>query len=96
MDTMSLEDLTREAVIKAMDEYDKLGKNNFLEKYGFDKPRLFWVDYRGKIYPTKAIAGAAHQYATLEHVQLFDTEFVGGMKGAAGVLEKLGFYLVKR
>ena len=96
MDEMSVEDLTREAVIKAMDEYDKLGRNTFLEKYGFAKPRVFWIDYRDKVYPTKAIAGVAHKFLPPFFEQLYNSEFVGGMDGAAGVIEKLGFTLVKR
>lgn len=52
----------REAVEKAMDEYDSLGMNEFLNQYGFGKPSQYWVVRDSVQYPSKAIYGVAFQY----------------------------------
>jgi hypothetical protein len=36
---MALRDVTREAVLKAVGEYDRLGQGEFLGEYGFDRAR---------------------------------------------------------
>jgi 5-methylcytosine-specific restriction protein A len=43
-------------------EYDRLGPDRFLEKYGFGAARSYWLVVDGKTYDSKAIVGAAHGY----------------------------------
>src|SRR5690242_5428264 len=57
---MALTDITRGAVLAAIAEFDRLGRDAFLEKYGFDSSRRYWLLYNGARYDSKAIAGAAH------------------------------------
>jgi len=53
---------TREAIERAMDEYDALGFDEFMSAYNFGTSMTNWV-LRGSIrYPSKAIVGVAHQY----------------------------------
>jgi hypothetical protein len=54
--------LTREAVEKAMDEYDALGFDEFMSAYNFGTSMTHWVVRGGGRYPSKAIVGVAHQY----------------------------------
>jgi hypothetical protein len=68
----------RNAVMAAIDEFDTLGRDEFLSKYGFGKSRQYFVAYEGKLYDSKAIVGVAHQYADPEGRILRAADFSGG------------------
>ncbi|MGP5383583.1 HNH endonuclease, partial [Glutamicibacter arilaitensis] len=71
----------------------QMGREEFLNEYGFGPARSFKVLRHGKHYDSKAIAGVAHllQHGTvLEHGQ-----FTGGVQGAAQALAKLRFDVIK-
>ncbi|SRR5581483_401841 len=57
---MALRGITRDQVLAAIDEYDALGQDGFLAKYGFDRSRSYLLVHDGKAYDSKAIVGAAH------------------------------------
>ena len=59
---MPLTDLTPEAVRRAIAEFDSLGRDSFLNTYGFGKARGYFLVHNGQAYDSKAIAGVAHQY----------------------------------
>ncbi|CAL9289257.1 HNH endonuclease [Streptomyces sp. NPDC050585] len=81
--------ITQEAVLKAIAEYDRLGPDRFLEKYGFKKARSYVVVHDGRQYDSKAIAGVAHQW---DHGRpLKPDEFSGGREHAVAWLEQAGF-----
>ena len=68
---MGLGDLTsREAVIAAVQEFDKIGEEAFLSKYGYGPARRFFLILGGKLYPSKAIVGVAcgYQFLSLIHI----------------------------
>ena len=48
------------AVLKALAEYDQLGKDAFLARYGYGPSRTYFLIHDGKRYDSKAIAGVAH------------------------------------
>lgn len=54
--------LTRDAVLKAIDECSRLTVGEFLKTYGFAKPHWYWISERGELFPCKAIASVAHAY----------------------------------
>lgn len=66
---MALSELTASAVIKAIEEFDQLGRDSFLKKYGFGRARGYVLQKDGQSYDSKAIAGAAHGYL-LDHAPL--------------------------
>lgn len=83
---MTLADLTsREAVLQAMAEYDELGGEAFLRKYGFGESREYLVVHGGKRYDSKAILGAAHAF---EHPHLGPLR-AGDFNGEAPTTAKL-------
>ncbi|PXX68772.1 5-methylcytosine-specific restriction protein A [Nocardia tenerifensis] len=92
---MALRDLTRDAVIAAIREFDRVGRERFLVKYGFAESRRLFVVYEGKFYDSKALAGAAHAFLSGQP-PLRATEFSGGWSHAAGVLQRLGFDVIDR
>ncbi|MFJ7774603.1 HNH endonuclease [Streptomyces yangpuensis] len=81
--------ITQESVLKAIAEYDELGRAAFLAKYGFGEARLYVVAYDGREYDSKAIAGVAHQWD--QGRPLRPDEFSGGKEHAAAWLKRAGF-----
>ena len=90
---MALSDLTASAVVKAIEEFDRLGRNSFLKKYGFERARKYVLQKDGHSYDSKAIAGAAHGYLP-GHTALKPNEFSGGEATVQRTLEGLGFVVV--
>ena len=89
---MSLRDLTHDSVTRAIAEFDQLGRELFLRRYRFGKARSFFLVHVGQFYDSKAIAGAAHGFATGTPLKAAD--FNGGEAAAAGRLRALGFSVV--
>jgi hypothetical protein len=90
---MSLRGITSASVKDAISEFDRLGRAAFLKKYGFGRAREFYLAHEGRMYDSKAIAGAAHGFATSEPLR--PNQFSGGEGAAAGKLRALGFTIVK-
>ncbi|MDQ7809931.1 YDG/SRA domain-containing protein [Amycolatopsis sp. A133] len=86
---MSLADVDQEHVLKAIAEFDDLGREAFLGKYGFGQSRRYVVLYEGKQYDSKALLGASHGYATGR--ALTAAEFSGGLQTVVARLTALGF-----
>ena len=89
---MSLKDLTRQSVLAALAEHDAAGDVAFLEQHGFESGEYFLV-HEGKHYPSKAVAGVAHGFATGE--PLSAAAFSGGADTVQPALERLGFEVVR-
>ena len=81
---------SREDILRAIDEFDRLGRDVFLQRYGFGRAREYLLVEKGREYDSKAIWGAAHQYIDGGRA-LHSDEFSGGQSASAGELEKLGF-----
>src|SRR4051812_17713407 len=92
---MALADLTSPAaVLKAVAEFDALGRDGFLAKYGFHPARSYFLVHKGQAYDSKAIAGAAHGFQHPQLGQLRAADFSGGNKTVRARLEALGFKVV--
>jgi hypothetical protein len=81
--------VARADVIRAMEEYDRLGQDRFLTEHGFGRATAYLLIYQQRSYDSKAILGVAHKFATGQPIGPHD--FNGGTYGAAKVLRKLGF-----
>lgn len=98
-DSQDVAGLTREAVESAMDECEEIGEAKFLAKYGFGRPRLYWVqrEAEGSLYPAKAIVGAAHGFVPGGTPQRYNEFHSGsGDQETNGILKSLGFDIVNR
>jgi hypothetical protein len=81
-------------VVRAIQEYDRLGPERFLSARGF-APTTTYDLVRGKRrYPPKAILGTAYEFATGQ--RLASGDFEGGKTGAVKVLGNLGFTIEPR
>ena len=88
---MALSDLTADAVLKAIAEFDQLEREAFLERYGFGPARSYFLVHEGRQYDSKAIAGVAHRFARPDEGALTADSFSGGEATVAAKLDELGF-----
>lgn len=85
------------SVQAALDEFAKLGRSAFLERYQFGKSRDYLVrDPRsGELCDSKAIVGAAYGFQFPEEGPLKPEDFSGGEATVAPKLQGLGFEVVR-
>ncbi|WP_212827297.1 HNH endonuclease [Catellatospora sp. TT07R-123] len=90
---MTLLQITREAVLAAVAEYDELGQPLLLERYGLEQTHACWFVHNGRKYDSKAIMVAAH-----EHVgggALTPSDFGDGQRTMILQLRRLGFEITR-
>jgi hypothetical protein len=56
--------VTRADVLRAVEEYDRLGAGGFFSARGFGPAGSYELVIGGRRYPSKAILGAAYEVAT--------------------------------
>jgi len=76
---MAFADLSSpQAVRAALAEFDAIGRQAFLRKYGFGPARQYFIVVDGRRYDSKAIVGAAHGYQFPREGPLRPKDFSGG------------------
>jgi hypothetical protein len=88
------EHVTRTEVLRAIADYDQLGPEAFFSAHGFGPTTTYELVWEERRYPSKAILGAAYEFATGQ--RLASGDFEGGKSGAVRVLGKLGFTVEAR
>lgn len=85
------------AVQQALDEFTRLGRTAFLERYGFGKSRDYLVrnPRTGELCDSKAVVGAAYGFEHPEEGPLKPADFSGGEATVVPKLQALGFEAVK-
>lgn len=85
------------AVQAALDEFKRLGRTAFLERFGFGKSRDFMVrdPKTGDLCDSKAIVGIAFGYQFPELGPLKPSDFSGGEATVVPKLQSLGFEVVR-
>ncbi|MER7619913.1 HNH endonuclease [Streptomyces sp. NPDC126503] len=78
-------------VLKAMAEYDELGRDRFLSKYGYMPSTGYLLIHEDRTYDSKAIAGVAHKFS--QGRALRPDELSGGRSHAARWLARQGFLI---
>jgi hypothetical protein len=78
-----------EHVLLALEEFDRIGADEFLSRYGFDAAGEHELLHDSSTYDSLAVLGVAHLRATGELAPRED--LLGGAAGAAEVLRGLGF-----
>lgn len=82
---MAISDIDHAAVLRAIDEFDRLGRNAFLQQYGFGPSRAYFLSHGGRFYDSKAIIGAAHGFSGGDRRPLAADKFTGGEATVATV-----------
>ncbi len=75
-----------------MAECDHVGRDRFLERYGFERARQYFLYHDGVHYDSKAIIGVAYRYVTGR--PLAAGQFSGGQRTVGRLLEHLDFKVV--
>jgi hypothetical protein len=92
---MSLSEMSsKEAILRAVDEFNRSTREKFLQDYGFGKARSYFLIADGKKYDSKAIVGIAHGYEFPSLGPLKSSEFSGGELTVKKKLEELGFEVI--
>ena len=86
--------LTHADVLRAIQEYDRLGPEQFFSAHGFAPTTTYDLVWDKRRYPPKAILGTAYEFATGK--RLASGDFEGGKTGAVKVLGELGFTVQPR
>jgi len=81
----------RESVLDAVQEFDALGEEAFLDRYGYSGTVDYYLVLDGRLYGSKAIVGVAFGKQYPELGPLARKEFSGGLQGAGSALKRLGF-----
>jgi 5-methylcytosine-specific restriction protein A len=93
---MGLPDITRPAVLEAIGEFDRLGREAFLDRYNLGRALSYFIKYDSKLYDSKAIAGYAHGQLQGQR-RWTKADFSDGEDTVARHLrDRLGFSMVVR
>jgi hypothetical protein len=92
--SIAWDEVTHADVVRAIQEYDRLGPERFLSTHGFAPTTTYDLVWEKRRYPPKAILGTAYEFATRQ--RLASGDFEGGKTGAVKVLGKLGFTIESR
>jgi 5-methylcytosine-specific restriction protein A len=88
-----LKNLTaKRAVLQALAEYDHLGREAFLKKYGFGEATHYYILHDEKYYDSKAVVGVAYGYQFGRPLRSGD--FGGGKATVLPTLSRLGFLVL--
>jgi hypothetical protein len=89
VDMVTWDSVTRDHVLRAIKEYDRLGPERFFSEHGFAPTTTYELAWEERRYPSKAILGTADGSPRAKRLAYRD--FEGGKTGAVRVLGQLGF-----
>ncbi|MFB8000463.1 hypothetical protein ACFC4G_47985 [Streptomyces sp. NPDC056002] len=83
---MAPSEITRAGILWAIAEHDRLGREAFRETYGYRASAAYLLEYEGKLYDSKAIAGVAQKYDFGVALKPSSPGLSGGLKHAVAWL----------
>jgi hypothetical protein len=92
--SIAWDNVTEADVVRAIEEYDRLGPEQFFAAHGFAPTTTYDLVWEKRLYPPKAILGTAYELVTGD--RLASADFEGGKSGAVKVLTQLGFTVRER
>ncbi|MFD6175900.1 MULTISPECIES: hypothetical protein [unclassified Isoptericola] len=81
--------MTRQHILRAIEEYDDRGRDAFVGVYGFTPTPAHTFEHDERTYDSKAVLGVAHKYAT--GVPARPEDLVDAKCDDAAILRKHGF-----
>jgi 5-methylcytosine-specific restriction protein A len=91
---MAAAEITRAGILRAIAEHNRVGRETFLNTYGFRAATSYLLVHEGREYDSKAIAGVAHLYDFGEALK--PSQLRGGVKAAVAWLRREGFTVVEQ
>lgn len=86
----------RKWILRAIHEYERLGRRRFLSMYGYGEARRYFLLHEQRYYDSKAIYGVAFKFDPRVGRPLRASEFSGGEETVAQALRSLGFFVIER
>jgi hypothetical protein len=80
-----------QAIRDAVAECDKLGRSEFLRRYGYGRAKNYFLVVNNHEYDSKAIVGVAHKFQFPDQGPLMPGDFSGGEDTVKQLLESLDF-----
>jgi len=93
---MSADVKSREAILRAISEFDAIGRSEFLSRYGFRNAKKYLLAFEGRLYEAKAILGVAYGFEHPNEGPLKGSDFRGDRYTVKLKLESLGFNVVEK
>ena len=87
-------DVTRGDVLRAIQEYDRVGSEGFFAEHGCGQTSTYQLVLDERRYPPQGILGTAYELATGQ--RLGSGDFEGGKSGAVNMPGKLRFTGARR
>jgi MoxR-like ATPase len=92
LSSRTLRDLSdRDAVLAAMREFDDLGRDQFLEKYGFGRSQKYRIRHDGRLYDVKPVLAAAYRRQFPDRVAITSENSTSGLRTTVPAAQRLGF-----
>jgi 5-methylcytosine-specific restriction protein A len=89
---VAMSDVGVDDVLAAIEECKRLGRDSFLDRYGFGQAKAYFLLHEGERYDSKAIVGVAHKFS--HGAPLTAADFSGGENTVAAVLRRHGFTVI--
>jgi len=89
-----MSDVSAGDVLAAIRECKRLGRDSFLDHYGFGRAKQYFLLHDGERYDSKAIVGVAHKFS--QGAPLTPADFSGGENTVAALLRRHGFTVITR
>ena len=88
---MGMKELTREAVEAVIAEYDQIGRDALLQRYGFSDAQAPAFEYEGQSYDSRAVIAAAWRHLGPGEAPFDPDEAARDERTVARALKQLGF-----
>ncbi len=82
-------------MLEAIDEFDRIGRDAFLERYGYQRSNSRFIKFNGKLYDQRPIIGVSYGKQHPEEGPLDRDRFKGAKKAGLARLVPLGFEIVE-
>lgn len=87
-----MSDVSADDVLAAIGECKELGRDSFLDRYGFGRANQYFLLHGGERYDSKAIVGVAHKFS--HGAPLTPADFSGGENTVVALLRRHGFTVI--
>jgi hypothetical protein len=81
----------RDAVLVAMREFDELGRDAFLAKYGFGRSQKYRIAHEGELYDVKPVLAAAYRIQFPDREPITSENSTSGLRTTVAKAQELGF-----
>lgn len=93
---MAIPDVSADCVLAAIAEFDSLGRDAFLARYGFEPTDTPAVVHKGQEYDGVALLAGAQSHIAAGYAPLRPAEVIGREADVVRHFRQLGFAVIER